>query len=132
MNSFASSNGQSVLQEEEIKKVLEDYLNRNGWKTEIAWGHNRGSDIVAVKGTDKWIIEVKGPGSRSAMQNNYFVSILGEILQRMEDCQTEYSIALPDISKYRRLWNEFPQLAKKRTKINLILVSSNGEIDILS
>ena len=128
MSNFASSNGQPVLQEEEIKKALEDSLNNDGWVTEIAWGTNRGSDIVAVKGTNKWIIEVKGSGSRPAMQNNYFVSILGEILQRMDDVQAKYSIALPDMPKYRRLWNELPQLAKERTTIDLILVDENGNI----
>ena len=123
-----TANAISALQEEEIKKILNDYLQNLGWETEVAWGHNKGSDIVAKKDNHTWIIEVKGPGSRQPMRVNYFISILGETLQRMNDRSARYSIALPDLEQYRRLWNNLPTLAKERTTIDLILVDENGNI----
>ena len=35
------------LQEEEIKRVLADYLVGNGWNVKVAWGHQQGIDIDA-------------------------------------------------------------------------------------
>ncbi len=63
------------------------------------------------------------------MRNNYFLSVLGEILQRMEDPHVKYSIAFPDMEKYRRLWKELPNLAKERTKITALFVTDQGKIN---
>lgn len=120
-----------ALQEEDIKRILHDKLVADGWHVKVAWGRNRGVDIDAVRGKERWMIEVKGPGSRNEMQNNYFVGILGEILQRMDDQYARYSIAFPQIDKFRRLWDELPELAKKRTQIDLLLVDKDGRIEIL-
>jgi hypothetical protein len=42
------------------------------------------------------------------MQNNYFVSVVGELMQRMNDDRAKHSIAFPDLPKFRRLWSELP------------------------
>jgi len=116
------------LQEDAIKSVLEIYLRENGWTTEIAFGKAPGADIIATRQSERWIIEVKGPGSRDAMRVNYFLAILGETLQRMDDPNTRYSIALPDLKQYRGLWSRLPRLAKNRTNISCLFISPNGEI----
>ena len=105
-----------------------NYLISEGWNIKVAWGHQQGIDIDAQKNEERWIIEVKGPGSRQPMRVNYFISILGETLQRMNDTTARYSIALPDIEQYRKLWDKLPKLAKERTTIDLILVDENGNI----
>ena len=120
------------LQEDDIKNILANYLNHNGWKTKLAMGKVHGIDIDAYKGNDRWIIEVKGCGSRNAMRVNYFLAILGETLQRMSDSNAKYSIALPDIKQYRSLWNKLPPLAKERTGISVLFVNENNEIDEVS
>jgi hypothetical protein len=116
------------LHEEPIKTILNSWLQNHGWKTKIAWGKAHGIDILATKDTRKWIIEVKGCGSRNPMRVNYFLAILGETLQRMDDADAKYSIALPDMQQYRNLWSRLPVLAKERTDISAIFVSENGEI----
>lgn len=120
------------LQEEDVKRIINDYLIRDEWNTKVAWGHQHGTDIEAVKNNKRWIIEVKGSGSRQPMRVNYFLSILGEILQRMDDSNARYSIALPDIEQYRRLWDRLPKLAKERTRIDLILVDAKENIYFLN
>jgi hypothetical protein len=107
---------------------LNVWLSQNGWKTKIAWGHQQGVDIITEKDNHHWIIEVKGIGSRQPMRVNYFSSILGETLQRMDDPDADYSIALPDIQQYRNLWNRLPKLAKQRTQISILFVSEHREI----
>ena len=120
-----------ALSEDELKQVLEHWLHATGWETQIAWGKTQGIDIDAKRGDERWIIEVKGPGSRQPMRVNYFIGILGETLQRMADPKAEYSIALPDLAQYRGLWGRLPALAKNRTKISLLLVSNSGDIEHL-
>lgn len=117
------------LHEEPIKKILVLWLENQGWETKVAWGKAHGIDIYATRSDEKWTIEVKGCGSRSAMRVNYFLAILGETLQRMDDPAAKYSIALPNMQQYRNLWHRFPQLAKMRTGISAIFVSENGDIE---
>ncbi|MBQ7002210.1 MAG: MarR family transcriptional regulator [Oscillospiraceae bacterium] len=121
------SNGEP-LQEEDIKYILYDYLTQNGWTAKVAWGHNPGVDIDAHKDGVRWLIEIKGPGSRPPMRVNYFIGILGETLQRMDDPNARYTIVFPDMPQYRKLWDRLPALAKARTTIDMILVGTDGSI----
>ena len=80
---------------------------------------------------DGSIIEVKGSGSLNPMRVNYFLCILGELLQRMDDPTARYSIALPDLKQFRNLWLRLPDLAKQRSTIDAIFVSEDGMIDFV-
>ena len=104
-------------------------LGSAGWRVETAWGHAPGVDIDARRGKERWLIEIKGPGSRQPMRVNYFLSILGETLQRMDDPAARYSIALPDMAQYRGLWERLPALAKERTAIDILFVDADGNIE---
>ena len=116
--------------EDEAKKIIAKYYEDRGYSTEVAWGHKHGIDIVAKKeGEERIIIEVKGCGSRPEMRVNYFLSILGEILQRMDDAQAKYYIALPKMDQYINLWDRLPELAKRRTEVGLILVDTAGSVE---
>lgn len=120
-----------ALSEDEIKAVLEKWLSAEGWESKIAWGKERGIDIDARRGLERWVIEVKGPGSRQPMRVNYFIGILGETLQRMDDPQARYSIAFPDLPQYRGLWARLPTLAKSRTQISIIFVNTDASVEVL-
>ena len=61
------------LQEEDIKHIINARLIADGWKTTVAWKYSHGVDIEAVKDGKRWLIEVKGPGSRNEMRVNYFI-----------------------------------------------------------
>lgn len=121
----------SLLSEEAVKKILNDYLIGQGWQTDVAWGGKHGIDIDARRNSERWIIEVKGSGSLNPMRVNYFISILGETLQRMDSPHARYSIALPDLQQFRNLWSRLPALAKQRTTIDIIFVSEDGSIDFV-
>lgn len=118
-----------LLGEDELKRHLENWLLSSGWQVHIAWGKQPGVDIFATNGGRRWFIEVKGCGSLNAMRVNYFLSILGEMLQRMRYEDAKYSIALPDLPQFRGLWARLPDLAKKRTTIDVLFVSADGAID---
>ena len=120
-----------ALSEDQIKQILDEWLQSEGWTTQVAWGRTPGIDIDAIRKGERWVIEVKGPGSSSPMRVNYFIGILGETLQRMDDPSAHYSIALPNLKQYRDLWDRLPDLAKSRTGISLLLVSNLGAIEQL-
>jgi hypothetical protein len=122
----------SALSEDALKRILRDWLESRGWKVSVAWGHEPGVDIQATKNLERWLVEVKGAGSRNAMRVNYFLGILGETLQRMDDPHARYSIALPDLAQFRRLWERLPPLAKSRTGITLILVGPDKSVAEIS
>lgn len=58
---------ENPLHEEEIKTILTNYFTKEGWAVKTAWGHMPGVDIDARRGNKRWMIEVKGPGSRPPM-----------------------------------------------------------------
>ena len=139
MNAGRSS-GTSLtsLSEDDLKGKLKTWLEGEGWSTTIASGRAHGIDIDAKKAdkqknADKhWIIEVKGSGSRQPMRVNYFLAVLGEILQHMSDPEARYSIALPDLPQFRPLWRDLPALAKKRIGVSLLLVQDSGQVEELT
>lgn len=126
-DNFAARN-QDPLSEDAIKAVLQEWLIARGWQVEPAWGKTKGVDIEATQDDKRWMIEVKGRGSRSQMRRNYFLTILGQTLQRMDDPDARYSIALPDLQQYRNLWQRLPVLAKSRTGITALFINEQGSV----
>ncbi len=63
------------------------------------------------------------------MRVNYFIAMLGEVLQRMSLPNARYSIALPDMVQFRRLWERLPALARQRTSITALFVSADGSVE---
>lgn len=114
------------LGEDQIKHKLEDHLISDGWAIlGISWGKKQGIDIEAERGGERWLIEVKGIGSSPQMQGNYFLCVLGEILFRMTDPRAKYSIAIPDVRRFRNLWRQLPAEAKSRTRITALFVGES-------
>jgi hypothetical protein len=62
------------LSEDQVKAYLEQWLRSSGWTPTVAWGHSFGIDIEAHRGGKRWLIEVKGCGSRQPMRVNYFLA----------------------------------------------------------
>jgi hypothetical protein len=102
----------AVLSEDDVKRKLQNWLEAAGWHVHVIWGRGCGIDIEARDCSHRWVIEVKGSGSRDPMRVNYFLAILGELLQRMTDPNASYSSALPDMPQFRGLWQRLPPIAK--------------------
>jgi hypothetical protein len=117
------------ISEDDAKRSLQAWLEAAGWSVTGAWGREHGVDIEAQRAGQRWIIEVKGEGTREPMRVNYFLGILGEVLQRMNDPKASYSIALPDLPQFRGLWERLPRLAKQRTGISALFVGSAGDVE---
>jgi hypothetical protein len=116
------------LTEDEVKEAIARWLRSDGWMVAVHPGKEHGVDIEACRAGEPWRIEVKGPGSRGAMRVNYFLSALGEILQRMDDPAARHSIAFPDMEQFRSLWERLPPLARERASITALFVRADGTI----
>lgn len=127
-STLMDDNPNSGVSEDHLKSVLNEWLKSKGWEVQVAWGKRSGIDIDARRNSERWIIEVKGLGKHYNARRNYFFSLLGDLLQRMNDNHALYSIALPKIEQYEILWQRFPKLAKKRTRISIILIDENEKI----
>lgn len=117
------------LAEDDVKRHLQAWLQADGWSVDVVWGHGRGIDADARREDDRWIIEVKGQGTRAAMRVNFFLAALGELLQRMNDPLARYSIAVPDTPQYRGLWQRLPTVAKDRCRITALFVTGSGQVE---
>jgi hypothetical protein len=56
-------------------------------------------------------------------RSTIFVGMLGELVQRMDDVQASYGIALPDNRQNQGLVNRLPALAKERLRLAVFWVS---------
>jgi len=112
------------MDEEEVIKILCAWLEAQGWETGVS---RNGPDIVATRHVGKraeiWIVEAKGAPKLRQQRGNYFLNVLGQILQRMDSCEKKYSVAFPDVKPYTDLWDRIPRCAKHRTCITALFVS---------
>jgi hypothetical protein len=122
--------GPDSLSEDFVKRAVGDWLRGQGWEVKIAWGGERGVDILAQRSTDRWIIEAKGHGDYPQKQGNYFLNGLSELLQRMDDPVARYSLAFPDIPRYKGLWERLPKLVKELLNLSMLFVDENGTVRV--
>ena len=115
-----------LLKEDEVKAAVRDYLTAHGYEVVVAWGHERGIDIEARR-TGEFLIEAKGEVSSQQQQANYFLGALGELVQRLDDPDTPYGLALPDNRRYRGLVDRLPPLARERLNLVVFFVRRSDE-----
>lgn len=116
-------------EEDYLKRRLKEHLEADGWTVTVMWGRKRGVDVHAIRGEQNWMFEVKGRGAYQQVTANYFLGMLGEMLQRISDPDALYTIVMPDVPQFRRLWKRLPTLAKERTAISAAFVAEDGKID---
>jgi hypothetical protein len=115
------------ITENKVKTILRKHLISEGWHAQITQRKNYSLDIEASRGKERWIIEVSGLGTPDFV--NSFVTVFGEILQRMDDPRNKYSVAFPDMKPFRRLWERLPTLAKNKIGVTALFVDQTGIID---
>lgn len=106
--------GTDHLTEDEVKKAVSDYLTAAGYEVKVAWDRAPGIDIEAERKGERLVIEAKGEVALNPQQHNYFLGALGELVQRMDDPNARYGLALPNNRQYYGLVDRLPDLAKQR------------------
>lgn len=117
------------LSEDFVKAAMRTWLEEKGWSTQIAWGKERGIDILAQKEGQRWVIEAKGKGAYQQMSNNYFLGVIGTLMQKMDDPKARYSLAFPRIGVFTRLWDRLPDVPKLRLSLSVFFVDEHGSVE---
>src|SRR5215217_8762785 len=101
----------SRITEDEVKEAVRAHLTARGFDVAVAWGRLRWIDIDARHPDGRrYLIEAKAEvGKNGPQQVNYFVGMLGELVQRMDDVQASYGIALPDNRRTEASLTDFPR-----------------------
>ncbi len=110
------------ITEDQVKAAVKAHLEAEGWAVLVAWGRERGIDIEAHRADEGLVIEAKGEAPAGPQQVNYFLGALGELIQRMDDPNARYGVALPDHRQYRGLVDRLPGLAWERLKLAVYFV----------
>jgi hypothetical protein len=116
--------------EDHVKASVARWLEAGGWTVSVRWGRDRGIDIDAQRGRDRWIIEAKGEAPAGPQQVNYFLNALGEVVQRMNDPNAAYGLALPANRQYRGLVERLPLLAHQRLSLTVLFVDESGQVSV--
>lgn len=124
-----------------MKKIDEEFVKRSiiKWLSSNGWGHfhfeglrDHGVDIRAkhFKYSRYFFIETKGIGSRSQMNENYFIYSLGQIVTRMKSGGTTrnyYALGLPEIIAKIAL-RRIPWQVAKKLLLYIFSVDGNGNV----
>lgn len=112
------------VEEDEVKKAIGSMLKADGWTIRrMALQQRHGADIEATHDSlGTMIIEAKGEGSLNPMRVNYFLMILGELLQKMDDPDKQYGVGLPAYRQFANLIVKLPLWIKQYLKLKVFLV----------
>ena len=113
----------TLLSEDEVKEAVKGHLEAQGFEVTVAWARTRGADIVATRPGCRLVLEAKGEVLLQPQQVNYFLGALGELVQRMDDPDSAYGLALPDNRQYRGVVSRLPSFARDRLGLRVFFVS---------
>lgn len=105
---------------EDLNNILKVWLDEKGYTySEVK------NDLIASNGERKWIINVQGVkrGRKQTLPNK-----ISELITRIEDDNTYYSMAFNDTNLTRRQWNEISKVVKDQLKLSVILADKQGNI----
>ena len=132
------------MYESEAQELLASWFKRQGYKVETdveAAAGNR-VDIVAIKGKEKWIVEVKGDYDRNTAQYNVnFDTGVGQIIKSITEIDDNilYGICIPfsrterrERLSYRLVLSKYRKtLAFEKLNVCLILVRDDKSVQII-
>jgi hypothetical protein len=124
----ASISAVRLIAEDQVKAAVKLHLEADCWVVKVAWGRERGIDILARRGDETLIVEAKGEAANPPQQVNYFLGALGELIQRMTVVTASYGLALPDNRQYRGLVQRLPGLARERLNLVIFYVDPAGTV----
>ena len=117
---LASKKAKMKRNTEDLNNLLKIWLDENGYTFS-----EEKNELVASNGERKWIIQVQGVkrGRKQTLPNK-----ISELITRIDDGETYYSIAFNDTNLTRRQWNEISKVVKDQLKLSVLLADKQGKI----
>jgi len=101
-----------------IQNTLESYFDKKGFIVEsIPYTDYAG---IHMETGEKWRIEAKGFTSNVGLD---FRTGLGQLIQRMDDPNANYGIAIPNIPSYIRQVEQIRPWVRKKFELHVLVVS---------
>lgn len=124
---------QKLLSEKFVKRSIIKWLFRNGWGRNLEVGELRDKGVdIKVRHNDYaryFLIETKGQGNRSQMDENNFVYSLGQIITRMKvgKARYYYGLGLPESSAKIAI-RRIPWQVAKKLLLFILSVDKAGKV----
>lgn len=109
-----------------IQEMIENYFLSQGYDT-LDPGHADLKCIHPISG-ECWLVEAKGKTQAMGLD---FRTCLGQILQRMENSDWTYAIALPKLKPYISQCLKVPDRIRRLIKLNWIFVERDGTVLVI-
>lgn len=132
------------MNEIHTQRTLKNWFEKRGFETlgNVKINSENNVDLVAKKGNEKWIIEVKGDYDRNTAQYNVnFDTGMGQILKSITKLnnETKFAICIPFSRTERGEKLSYRLILKKYSKsmvfetlnIHIILVRDNESVEVI-
>jgi hypothetical protein len=85
-------------------------------------------DLIASKGSDKWIVEAKGVSEAIGTDFN---TCLGQLVKSMTSNEYKYAIAIPKHIKYKRQCSLLSSYFRELVQLHILVIDDNGKVEII-
>jgi len=111
-----------------VERAVKKYFEEEGFRDcDDYVPHLADLDVHMKNGEQEWRIECKG---KTAAISVDFNTGLGQLLKKMDDENSLYALALPDIPSFREQTNKVPKRVRKLLNISWIWVREDGGITV--
>jgi len=107
-----------------VQTSIEKYFEYQGYALD-----NEGQvDLIAVKESDRWIVEAKGISEAIGTDFN---TCIGQLVKSMVSDESKYAIAIPKHPKYKRQCLLLSSYFRELVQLYILVVDDNGEVQII-
>lgn len=106
---------------EDLTALVKAWLNEHGWE------YSEKKDYIEAHNIEsRWLINIQGMkrGRKQTLPMK-----LSEVIKKIDDVETKYSIAFNDSLTYRRQWQEIPEIVKSKLNMSVILIDKKGNLN---
>jgi len=109
-----------------VQQAIEKHFLESGFRPL----NGRYADLICTheKTREKWVVEAKGETTSIGLD---FRTGLGQLLQRMDDPDVNYAIALPDIPQFNKQYKMLPTRVRQLLNLHILLVNVKGNVHVI-
>lgn len=107
-----------------VQTSIEEYFEKQGYEVE----KDGQVDLIAVKGSDRWVVEAKGITEAIGTDFN---TCLGQLVKSMTSRENQYAIAIPKHVKYKRQCSMLSSYFRELVQLHILVIDDQGEVKII-
>ncbi len=107
-----------------VQASIEEYFEQQGYEVE----KDGQVDLIAVKGSDRWVVEAKGITEAIGTDFN---TCLGQLVKCMTSREDKYAIAIPKHVKYKRQCSMLSSYFRELVQLHILVIDDQGAVKII-